>query len=1001
MSNLIEQNIFRHDDLRQRIDHRLRDVQLLPQSNNHTHQKAAALRTSANIALVELAEQAGFRPYVVSYSTSDHNMGLAGCRNFYWSKDLSIPHRDDAVESGDCFVMVDVDFHLDMNEYLKKFKPILMFTFCPKKVCHNDQVNGHSYMIADNVVYYEVMGGSNYTHRLWEYTGDTISKIDDNGSLLTYDLTQKEVEGYPDRRIITILPRTCTPWPYYTAIHYDDGIRYLQITQPSNMINILYNPLTDMASVSMNYSHQSVELKSRLLLALIHRISQKKTTSPEIGDIETILVHESALEQAAVKKVEDYNSNPANKKKKRLPIRQDCLENCKVSAALLHQIIPWIWHIPFNLTPTVALRTTPLTFNALGPITMKDEKTPCVGITTPLVSNPSTVPVRSLNNQMAAVKGRVTKYCNTVIPSKQYKNYAAEFVRLLVPLEETVVPFDHSVIIEIQNKPTQKARTKLVFDTLGTEANNALKSFIKGEGYESMNDPRVITQMKPELTINMSRFTYAFKYQILKSQSWYAPGKTPVDICNRINAISRQGLIDTDYSRFDGSISNFLQYKVVLPSYMRAIVSTERASFLKLFDSVFKQKGVTEGGLIYDTCYGTRSGSPITTDGNTMINAYIGYCALRDIGAKPDDAWSRLGIYGGDDGLTSREPYVAASIEKVAGDLGLSVKMCEHETDAPVPFLGRIFPRPMTSISSHQDITRTLPKLHLSFNKNVSLNQAAYNKAFGYMATDAKTPILREWANVVMKSSGCTKVVNARADEEYKATLSWPQEDEDLIGESVARQLNCTIPELTIKCNQISVVDGEFPLAMPVVYDNQINHKLDGKVGDVVISNSGNRVINTQDFDLKCPKTHENCRKHSMSGVLPEVSTSNSPSSNTSKSEQHGSKKALQTPKSTQPQSENCANSSLASCSTTESQNQSSNLEHNLAKSPEHILLEKKNVRAEKRRKPLKRATKRPKKNRSSESYATTSQKAEKSQSRASPKPTREQMSKAPQANKV
>jgi len=330
--------------------------------------------------------------------------------------------------------------------------------------------------------------------------------------------------------------------------------------------------------------------------------------------------------------------------------------------------------------------------------------------------------------------------------------------------------------------------------------------------------------MKPELTINMSRFTYAFKFECLKRQSWYAPGKSPKEIMERINAIAGNGLIDTDYSRFDGTISKFLQYSVVLPCYTKAIHPAERTNFIRLFDNVFKHKARTESGLPYDACYGTRSGSPLTTDGNTMINAYIGYCALREVGRSKLEAWRELGIYGGDDGLTPYMPLLEGSIEKVANDLGLVVKMSMHNVDEPVPFLGRIIPQPYTSQDSHQDVLRTLPKLHLSFNKSVSLDQAAYNRAFGYLITYGKTPLIREWAVCMMENSDVDMARNARPDEEHKATLCWPQIDSELIEMSVARQLNCTISELRSKCEMISMTKGGFPLQMPVFMTMMIRY---------------------------------------------------------------------------------------------------------------------------------------------------------------------------------
>lgn len=896
MSTWAEKHMFRNPDLRKMFEHKCDKIELLPQSANHTHAKAASLRTSVNIKLVELARGAGFRPYVVSYSNSDHNMGLAGSRSFYWAKDLSIPSRIDEIKDQDCLIFIDVDYYADMNEYLKMFKPMLIYTLYPKALTCQDENLGHAYCIADNCVYYTVRGGATYAHRLWNYKSDVVSIVDDYGSLLTYDVTQKEIDGYPDRRIIFLMPRTSTPWPCYHHVAYEDGLNYREFK--FGPVNVSYEHITDEVSLGMNYTVHSVEMPAKMFVAIHHKLQKKKTTTPTLPDIETMLIHEASLQTENVKKSKDSRSKielrikeaETNKEYRLLKeLRRQLkdhkevkfpvyLVNPKITAALLDQIFPWVMYLPDNVVTT---STIPTTFAALGPQVYDENKPVADLITTPLVSNPATAPAKNMNNDLSAIQGRVTKYINYTTPSVQIKTLVDDFVKAVVPVEGIVRCYDVEEVLEIQNKAAQKARANMVFDSLGVSPENGLSSFLKGEAYADPNDPRIITQMKAAFTIMMSAITIPFKKEILKQHQWYGPGKTPDELMNIISGMATNGFVDTDYTRFDGTISQWLQMEVVKVCYLRGLQPMFRQEFSLMFDKIFKHHCKSQSGVKYEAGPGTRSGSPTTTDGNTIINAFCVYVSLRDLGYRHDEAWKRLGIYAGDDGLTPLIDGLQDSIKRNTSEMGLEVKIEEHGPNQPVPFLGRIIPRPMTNRDSYQDPKRTLPKLHLTFNKQVSIKQAAYNKAQGYIVTDSMTPIISTWATKVIQLSGCVEVENMRHDEQYRISNAWPQIDRDLIRTDYARYMGIQLSDIEVQEVAISDVLGDFPLKMPVIWENEPKYKLDHNNGYEVVSHSGNRVINTNTNIPTCLKTHKNYKPHTPSGKKVEAITSTVRSKNT------------------------------------------------------------------------------------------------------------------------
>jgi len=143
----------------------------------------------------------------------------------------------------------------------------------------------------------------------------------------------------------------------------------------------------------------------------------------------------------------------------------------------------------------------------------------------------------------------------------------------------------------------------------------------------------------------------------------------------------------------------------------------------------------------------------------------------------------------------------------------------------------------LTSYTSHQDIKRTLPKLHVSSNKSVTPEIAAYNRAAGYYVTDARTPLVGTWARKVLVNCKKIKLVEDNAEnleilladsitseERFKiANGSWPQDNPELIQQSVADILNITNNEL--KQLELQIQAAEDLQKLPVIWDNTSDYK--------------------------------------------------------------------------------------------------------------------------------------------------------------------------------
>jgi len=261
---------------------------------------------------------------------------------------------------------------------------------------------------------------------------------------------------------------------------------------------------------------------------------------------------------------------------------------------------------------------------------------------------------------------------------------------------------------------------------------------------------------------------------------------------------------------------------------------TERANIKHLYNVNFSRKARDAYGRPYDAGPGMSSGSMITTCDNTHDNGLMNYSALRRLGQTEDEAWSNLGLYAGDDGVTPYFPGLPEAIQSVCDDLGWVIKMEVAKPHEPINYLGRVFPSIVTHDDSYQMLKRTLGKIHLSGNVGISREQAAYNKAAGYLTTDANTPLISAWCLAVQRITGLTTVRRETNEEAWKReNLPWPQPNPEFLFESVAKELGMTAAELAERHNAILSADSLDK--MPCVLNTPRVVVVDSIVGDVVV----------------------------------------------------------------------------------------------------------------------------------------------------------------------
>lgn len=769
-------------------------MEMVPMSVEHTHKAAAENRTSANVFMNESVRKAGYTPYNVSRSNHDIE---GGSRYFYTVKDVITPFRDDEVTENSAFIFCDVDYYCDMNRWLSIGQPCVLYTLVPQTLSY--RAVDYAYHIKDDRIHYQVSGGAVYSHPLWKYEGDTHTVVTNDGDLLVYQVEQKIVPGDPNRRFIWFVPGARITGPHWEHLYPDSNPCLLErrTYARDESTNYIYEPIMDSLSIARNGEWHSVELSGRVFEAIRKRIDNK-SSPPVIADVERIL-RESDNGKTTV-----------------------------VDAPLLFELIaggPLVANI-------VRTTTQAAHFQPLGDLVTEDGKHTGQVISNVLVENPSLFPTKGYNSDQATIEGRITRMKNTKNPTKNYKIWANEFIQLLVPDPGKGTPLSVEEVRLAQKTANQRSRFELVKEHLRTNTENRMKAFIKAEPYSSPNDPRNITTMSPENTIMFSTFAHSFK-RYLKRFPWYGPGLSPKEIALRLRTLSlgTGSTLDGDYSRMDGTHSSFTNRYVVRPSFMRWCAPEHRAELNSHFKAVYRRRATTATGIMYDPGETNRSGSSITTEVNTLVASYNIYVAYRELGYQPRPAFESIGFVFGDDTNHRDDPGLDIALEKTASDLGLILKIHRNMKGDPVPCLGRYFVDPATRLDSFQDPLRTLSKLHLTSNKQVTPEQALVNKALGYFNTDEMTPIIGTWAKKVLDTYG-RKSRGMTNEEVYKCSNAWPQTDKDCIKSAMATVLGLEVSEL-------NRLDGLVETAtldqLPVLLTSYAQPRIEAVVGDVIV----------------------------------------------------------------------------------------------------------------------------------------------------------------------
>jgi hypothetical protein len=583
-----------------------------------------------------------------------------GTREFYWAKDLHISACDDHPQDDDAIILIDVDYYVDMRAFLLQHPRniVLLYTFTPTDAAKNDGQYSYRFDENNNVVT-TVAGGGTYSHQLWDYSFDAFT-VSNATCTIAYHIERRPVVDdqnrvVPDRTMLAFIPDAYWTFPMNLVVRSLVDTPVLQRFKP----------------VKDGFVAFDVQTKEGLA-----------TTISQLGTYTCTSVWRNQLD--AVKATKDTSSLKLAVTTTMRHVEEH-VDAAIVTAYLQSQQV--LIH-PICIPPSNHIREYQYWTHSYD-----DDATPSLHSFMDPVVPECFAPKNSKANDEVTIAKRIKEVSCSTEADGFTLQAMEEFIALLVPEAHQAVPFDADVVWERQNRPSQQRILEQA--SQAPFYHKVISSFMKKEAYSEPKDPRNISTIPGVDKLKYSCYTYAAA-EVFKLMPWYAFGQMPRVIANRVATIcSNASFIDqSDFSRMDGRVSPAARTLERL-FMLRLFKKEYHADLRELLQSQFGLVGYTTHHVKYEQGTSRASGSPETSIFNTLLNAFVAYLAFRRTKnpygyLTPTEAWARLGIYGGDDGLTANlDPKChTAAAKKMGQVLTVDVK---KRGEVYVSFLARIY----------------------------------------------------------------------------------------------------------------------------------------------------------------------------------------------------------------------------------------------------------------------------------------------------------------------
>nr|QYF49945.1 MAG: RNA-dependent RNA polymerase [Henan forest noda-like virus 2] len=715
---------------------------ITPRKYDNGHPISGSVRDQARAAITMAVQAAGCKKFELSPAPQSGG-GVNSRHQHYAPGDLNNPVMEGEPDDKSIIVGIDIDYYVRSPEELLGYaKPVVLHTFNPTNVSGKD--GECRFRITDNAVLYEVSGGGNWKHSVWDWCGFgefLVARVR-SGSWYQWRF-------YRD----WLLKCVGVSQVVYHKVHYSRP----WVTCPDRVL---------VWTIPTHTCWKFDWLKDEMNARVLQRVNYKDRKRPGWNTIVS-MDEENKLWISLGRENEDYSV-------KMLKENFDVLMGLSSSQSVTSRMIGMGYKSTEVLAfvgqyytgkPTMNEHTRigrPTGVRVHWPYIMEadEPETSYRSYGSPLVSDHNLVPmIKRWEAMSISIERRVTWVANKKTPNPQLQQYYSEWVNLLVPdhLVGTGIPYTLEEAAEMLCKPSQRLLKTQVWETVEMEFRRLIEGFMKME--PAMKPGRIISSFPDfRFLLEFARYALKFRDEVLHSEDnehWFFPGHTPAEIAEKVVEFAGDNaeIDEDDYNNFDGTVSGWLQRNVINAPYHRYFKAEFQADLTACTDMLItcpaRAKKFNFG---YDAGEGVFSGCNITCDGNTILSGGNQYCAVRMTVPEihPIIAKRLVGPSFGDDGL--RNKRFRKAMLKVVDRVGMKIKVEPYVPENGLTFLARVYVDPTVSTTTMQDPLRTWRKLHLTArHSDIVLGSAAVDRVEGYLATDALSPLTSNYCNMIKR----------------------------------------------------------------------------------------------------------------------------------------------------------------------------------------------------------------------------------------------------------
>jgi hypothetical protein len=768
---------------------RKQQVPFVASMPGHPHPLAATERSGARFMMDLLARSLNLVNWQYMPSSVDQFKGAVGYRTIWCAKDLTTQYQNDKVTSNSVISMVDVDYYIDMPALFIKYalNPVCIWTFNPKEAGRNNDHESTWYWDRFANVHSYAAGGGQWTHKVWNYLtsdGDHVAHFGWKWLSFipicpTFNVRCVDRRNTSSNRQLLLFTPIRSFWGLDAILS-----TFVTDSKPLERMNPIVENVDEKGRRTLWARIESLTKNPTVSVAYIGRYADTALTSTFIESTEPYCSATVSLDCLAALCQMRLTRNEISAGQVERTLTEYSRDKQVPSPIDIAILVHYLNSYPTKGGAIVSpVFVSVANFEHYG--TTHDAKPSVSAFMSPIVRR-AAAPVRSENNDKKCVNDRVNKVRSKPLQVTPNVAKAMDFLakKILGNERGKLVPLQQEEVIALQNRPTQRLRNYRWFIFVGHIVSFVIRAFQKSESYDDPEKaPRNISQMNEEDALEYSRFTYAIA-KLFKSHKWYAFGRKPKEIGQRVADICRgakAGVQLADASKMDGTISVVLRSFETLLLQM-AFTPRWRDMATHYHQRGFFNEGRTQFGVKYTQGTGRASGSPETSLFNTLASLLLIFLAYVDQGLSYEQAWTKIeeGCLAGGDDLVAAD-LESRNVLSAAAKLGLVMKPnFVDRMQNGVNFLARYYGPNVWfgDPNSCTDIPRAISKIHVTTSIDSVTPLAKFTiKIMSLAATDRQTPIIFELANHCAKWNLTETTLRKMSDlhyaEAHKAIGSW------------------------------------------------------------------------------------------------------------------------------------------------------------------------------------------------------------------------------------